>query len=37
MNEKKLFTVSFFINFIFSILTALLSLIVFNINKAMGI
>ncbi|WP_253723092.1 MFS transporter [Treponema sp. OMZ 787] len=36
MNEKKLFTVSFFINFIFSMLTALLSLIVFNINKKTG-
>ena len=34
MNEKKLFSVSFFMNFVFSMLTTLLPLIVFNINES---
>ena len=34
MNEKKLFGVSFFMNFVFSMLTTLLPLIVFNINES---
>lgn len=34
--NKKLFFISFIINFVFSMLTTLLSLIVFNINKSTG-
>ncbi len=34
MNDKNLFTISFLINFVFSMLTTLLALIVFNINKS---
>jgi membrane protein len=34
MNEKKLFGISFFMNFVFSMLTTLLPLIVFNINES---